>query len=127
MISLQGIQSKALKFGAGIPQGRKFEVHVFTSVMTFLRDLLNLCCNPAKAVLPDFASDAISAVWAGLTPPPQVHALTPGCCKWNSPEGIRLLMSVAPEQARRQAIHTLATISDNDDRIQFMDACGIAR
>ena len=120
--AVQGTLSSAMKFGAGIPQGRKFGVHAFTSVMTFLRDLLNLCCRPAKTILPDFACDAISTIWAEFTPRPSVHPLHP---LLHTPEGVCTLLLTEPEEARRLAIHTLANLPTKDDRIDFVEACGL--
>ena len=59
-VCLGGFLSDVLSFRAGIPRGRKFVVHTFTTLMVLLKDLLVNSCLFSRFVLPPFAADAIS-------------------------------------------------------------------
>lgn len=69
-VNLGGVLSKLLTFRAGIPQGRRFGVHTFTSLMTMLQQVLLSTTTPANTILRSFAAEAISGLWEHLTPMP---------------------------------------------------------
>ena len=67
MVSFDGIVSIAMSFEAGIPQGIRFVVHIFTVFMTLLQQIFTAVCQPFRTILPTFATDAISGLWKPLT------------------------------------------------------------
>ena len=67
-IQLNGVLSAALKLRAGVPQGRKFAVQSFTSLMFFLQHLLCTTGPSAQSILPSFAADVVSGLCTHLTP-----------------------------------------------------------
>ena len=73
-IQFNGVLSVALKFRAGVPQGHKFLVKFFTSLIFFFRHLLCIMGPSAQSILSSFATDIISGLWAHLTPEAlQIH------------------------------------------------------
>ena len=52
VLSFDGIVSIAMSFEAGIPQGIRFVVHIFTVFMTLLQQIFTAVCQPSRTVLP---------------------------------------------------------------------------
>ena len=124
-VMLGGFLSRALTLRAGIPQGRKFSVHVFTALLKHFSDILLRECSPAQMLLPSFAADAISGLWASLTPAPN-SSIIDGCGEQPTMRQIVELVGQQPTQteARRAAIHLLARIPDRQQRAQCVEMMG---
>ncbi len=124
VISLGGVLSSALHLRAGTPQGRRFSVHVFTALLTLLKDVLSSTCNPAQTVLPPFAADAIGGLWTHLTPFP-FGAQWPAVVTADSAAlAIARALRDDPTEARRMAIHLLAQLPTVGLKSQCMESLG---
>ena len=124
-IMLGGVLSRALSLGVGIPQGKKFSVHVFSALLKHFGDILLSECAPANTVLPSFAADAISGLWASLTPAPScMRQLRLG--EQPSLQQMAAAIRQAPSitEARRVAIHLLAGIQERQKRAQCVELLG---
>ena len=111
-VTLGSAVSDILLLRAGVPQGRKFAVHAFTAFMRLLQAVLTSVCNPAATVLPDFAADAISGLWAHLTPLP-LAPIRPGVmCAASAAQHLANAWShgASPTEMRRIAIHVVANM-----------------
>ncbi|CAE7226960.1 unnamed protein product, partial [Symbiodinium sp. CCMP2456] len=124
-IMLAGLLSQTLTLRAGIPQGRKFSVHVFTALLKHFGDILLFQCSPSQTLLPDFAADAISGLWAALTPAPN-DALLSGLGEQPSLQQIATAVTQAPSptETRRLAIHLLSNVRDRQQRAQCVEMMG---
>ncbi|CAE7587340.1 unnamed protein product [Symbiodinium sp. CCMP2592] len=108
-IMLAGLLSQVLTLRAGIPQGRKFSVQVFTALLKHFGEVLLTECSPSQSLLPDFAADAISGLWAALSPAPN-DTLLSGLGEQPSLQQVAAAVAQAPSptEARRLAIHLLS-------------------
>ncbi|CAE7834833.1 unnamed protein product [Symbiodinium sp. CCMP2592] len=125
-VSLSGLISDAVKFRAGIPQGKRFAVHVFTALMNLLREVLTSFCVPAMTILPPYAAEAVSGLWTGLTPVPEICRLSP--C-YSAPQVVLRLRSLRDEGVdlvfcRRVAIHEIARLRDVSERQHVVELLG---
>eukprot|EP00439_Symbiodinium_sp_Y106_P021140 s2775_g2.t1 len=121
-IMLAGLLSQMLTLRAGFPQGRKFSVHVFTALLKHFGEILLTQCSPSQTLLPDFAADAISGLWAALTPAPNDASLS-GLGEQPSLQQIAMAVTQAPSptEARRLAIHLLSRVHDRQQRAQCVE------
>ena len=126
VLSLGGVVSDAMSFRAGLPQGKRFAVHIFTAFMKLLQQILSSVCQPSNSVLPSFAADAIAGLWTTLTPVPELCRLEP----LNDGPAIvarlqRLMLQGWDQRLiRRVAIHDLGRLNSIDERVQILENLG---
>ena len=126
VVTLHGAVSGALSLKAGIPQGRKFAVHAFTAFMKLLHNILQGMCSPAATVLPEFAADAISGLWAHLTPLPLAPLPTAPLTRLEAAQAVSNAWQLGASscEVRRLAIHLLSQMPHHADRAQSMELLG---
>ena len=125
-VNLGGVLSKLLTFRAGIPQGRRFGVHTFTSLMTMLQQVLLSTTTPANTILPSFAAEAISGLWEHLTPMP-FEAPIPNHF---SPHNVAAVVKEnanrcnSDVELRRLAMHLVGKLATHGDRVRCLELLG---
>ena len=114
-----------LRASYGISQGRRFNMHAFTTALQVLRVIMEAIEPAACAILPSFARAALEGTWTTCTQPPHPRSM-PTCVSPDSAaEAIGTCISTGNyEEARRVAVHLLSLFDDFNKRVQCMEKLG---
>ena len=124
-VQLHGFLSHVFRLGCGIAQGRRFSVHVFNSLLSWLRDeIQQVTAANTSAWLPKYAIRALAHVDLEASHvdfysrPSPVDALEPCVSR------LQELMANAPTQASAELQTMINSLGSYADKCALLDAIG---